>query len=97
MFRRWPTKRAEDISPGDVVMFLNDPHVIVEVEEYNGPFDFIIGIARAGDGWGISLEARTRLEVARYDSRNHLRTSAAHSGNLGLVGRPDTRGYGPNG
>ncbi len=59
-----PEKPTEEIKPGDVVMFLGTPHLIDRIEAYDGPFDFIHGIARAADGWGISLETGATLTIA---------------------------------
>jgi hypothetical protein len=56
---------AREIRPGDVLYFLGRPHLIAEVEPYDGPFDFIIGIARDESGWGISLEDCADYDVAR--------------------------------
>lgn len=51
---------GEIVRPGDVI----DGHLIEEVEPYDGPWDgergdlngsICVGIARAPDGWGISL------------------------------------------
>lgn len=47
---------TEDIKPGVVVVFLGTPHLIERVEPYTGPLHpDVTHIARAGDGWGISL------------------------------------------
>jgi hypothetical protein len=50
-------KPGDQIAAGDIIMFFGQPHLIAEVEPYTGPLDFITGVARAGDGWGISLSA----------------------------------------
>lgn len=57
--------RCEEIRAGDVVCFLGDPHLIERIEPYTGPHDFIMGVAKAADGWGISLEAGSSLPVGR--------------------------------
>lgn len=57
-------KRSEDIAAGDVVLFFGTPHMVHTIEPYTGPFEFIIGVARSRDGWGISLEANRCVEVA---------------------------------
>lgn len=46
-----------DLKPGMVVKLTADsePHVIAEIEPYTGPIECITGIARATDGWGISV------------------------------------------
>lgn len=61
----WPTvyKRAEDIQAGDAIVFLGRGYLVGQVEPYEGPFDFIVGIARSADGWGMSLEAGSLVEV----------------------------------
>lgn len=57
-------KRAEDIAPGDVVLFLGTPHVVADVEPYTHPtVGPMVGIARAADGWGITLDHLTCVEV----------------------------------
>ena len=45
------------LKPGMVVKLTSnaEPHVIAEIEPYAGPIDCITGIARATDGWGISI------------------------------------------
>lgn len=57
-------KQGEDIAPGDVVLFFGTPHVVRSIDPYTGPFDFICGVARAADGWGISLSPGHCVEVA---------------------------------
>lgn len=57
--------KAEDIRPGTVIVFLGHPHLITEIADYTGPFDFIIGIARDATGWGISLEAGGYYDTAK--------------------------------
>ena len=58
------TKRSEDVEPGDTIEFLGRFYRVSAIEPYTGPFDFIIGIARAAGGWGISLEAGALVTVA---------------------------------
>ena len=57
-------KPSTEISPGDVILFLGSAHLITEIEPHTGPHDFAIGIARAGDGWGITLCDTGCTEVA---------------------------------
>lgn len=57
-------KRSSDITEGDVLVFFGTPHRVAVVEPYAGPLGGITGIARASDGWGISLSKTTCLEVA---------------------------------
>jgi hypothetical protein len=54
---------AEDVRPGDVFYFLGVPHMVSVIEPYAGPFDFVLGVARSADGWGISLEAGALLDA----------------------------------
>lgn len=59
------TVRDEDLRPGDVLMLLGRPHLITEIVPYTHPtVDGAFGIARAGDGWGMSLWCGQRCEVA---------------------------------
>ena len=48
-----------DLKPGMVVKLTKnaEPHVIAGIEPYTGPIESITGIARATDGWGISIAA----------------------------------------
>lgn len=58
-------RRAEDLRPGDVVVFLGTPHLVSRIEEYTHPaFPEAFGIARASDGWGISLSYGMHVDVA---------------------------------
>jgi hypothetical protein len=57
-------KRSVDITEGDVIVAFGMPHLIRSIEPYVGPFDFVTGVARAADGWGISLTTTGCLEVA---------------------------------
>jgi hypothetical protein len=58
-------KRPADIAAGDVVVFMGTPHLIAEVEPYTHPtIGETQGIARAADGWGITLLEPTCVEVA---------------------------------
>lgn len=51
------TKRNDQIQPGDVLIFMGRPHVIAEIEPYTHPtLGPMVGIARAADGWGITLD-----------------------------------------
>lgn len=50
-------KRNADIKPGDVIMFLGNPHLITEVVPYTHPtLGEMVGIAKAADGWSITLD-----------------------------------------
>lgn len=58
-------KRPGDIAAGDVIMFSGTPHLIAEIEPYTHPtLGPMVGIARAGDGWGITLAEPVCVEVA---------------------------------
>lgn len=57
-------KPDDQIGPGDVVMFLGNPHLIAQIEPYTHPtLGEMTGIARAADGWGITLDGGC-MEVA---------------------------------
>jgi hypothetical protein len=56
------------LKPGDIIDFLGQSHVVAEIEEYAGPFDFVNSVAEASDWWGISLESGAFLVVSRVDS-----------------------------
>lgn len=45
-------------------MFLGTPHLVARVEPHNGPHAFAVAIARAADGWGITLCDTGCTEVA---------------------------------
>lgn len=55
-------KRSGDLAAGDVVLFLGTPHLIDRIEPRAD--DLVTGVARAADGWGISLSPTTCVEVA---------------------------------
>ena len=58
-------KRSEDIVPGDIIDFCGTPHLIVEVEPYtHSTLGEMVGIAKAADGWGITLCPNTLIAVA---------------------------------
>ena len=57
-------KRPADVTPGDVVLFLGTPRLIERIDPYEGPLTGIEGIARARDGWGITLAEPVCVEVA---------------------------------
>lgn len=61
------TKAAEAITSGDIVVAADRPHLIVNIEAYTHPIlGETCGIARAADGWGITLYAGQRLQVAGF-------------------------------
>jgi hypothetical protein len=53
---------AREVRPGDVVVFLSRPHLIMSVDERNAFGD---PIARTDDGWGIALMDGVSLDVQR--------------------------------
>lgn len=61
------TKPAEDIEPGDIIVIDGRPHLVDRIEPYTHPtIGETYGIARAADGWGITLEQGARLQVAGF-------------------------------
>lgn len=55
-------KFGPEVTVGDVIVFSGTPHRIVAIEPYD-LFDSC-GIARASDGWGITLAPFVAVEVA---------------------------------
>lgn len=57
--------RSEDIKPGDVLSlwYVHGGAVVVSVEPYTGPFDFICGIAHIANAGPISLEKGRTFEL----------------------------------
>lgn len=60
-------KRSDEVRPGDIVMFLGTPHLIARIDPPapDCPFPWVIGYARASNGWGITLAEGGRTEVAQ--------------------------------
>lgn len=59
-------KLGKDIEVGDVLMFFGTPHRVATLEPYSHPVvtdGEMWRIARAADGWGITLAPTTRVEV----------------------------------
>lgn len=56
---------VSELTPGMVVKLTanSEPHVIAEIEPYTGPIECIAGIARATDGWGISIAAGSSVHL----------------------------------
>lgn len=56
---------VSELMPGMVVKLTanSEPHVIAEIEPYTGPIECIAGIARATDGWGISIAAGSSVHL----------------------------------
>ena len=56
-------KRGDGVEVGDIILFLGTPHRVDTIEPYTHP---TIGepwrIARASDGWAITLEPTVSLE-----------------------------------
>lgn len=58
------TIRTEDLRVGDVIEFLNKPHVVEEIVPRTGPSsDVFFASAKAAGGWGISLDRGGRISV----------------------------------
>lgn len=61
------TKYGKEIEVGDVLVFLGTPHRVATIEDYCHE-SITAGetwrIARASDGWGITLAPIVPLEVA---------------------------------
>lgn len=58
-------KLTEEITAGDIIMFLNTPHLVDRVEPYTSPaIGRTAGIAKARDGWGMVLEPGRCVQVA---------------------------------
>ena len=50
-------KPVAEVAAGDIVVFLGTPHLVAEIEPYTHPtLGKMVGIARAADGWGITLD-----------------------------------------
>ena len=62
------TKTAEDIRPGDVIMFLGTPNRVERIEAPKATAsdrqNRVVGRAKAANGWGMTLTAGARIEVA---------------------------------
>lgn len=58
-------KPNEEITAGDVIMFLGTPHLVDRVEPHTHPtLGRMVGVAKARDGWGIVLEPDRCIQVA---------------------------------
>ena len=59
------TKLGRDIAVDDVIMFFGHPHRIANILDYSdNPWGFEgWRIAKAADGWGITLDPLHRFEV----------------------------------
>lgn len=63
-------KPADRLRPNDVVMFLGNPHLIARIDPYSGIFDGTndmpkcIGVAKAADGWGMSMFVGDCVEIS---------------------------------
>lgn len=53
-------KRCADVAPGDVIVFLGEPHRITHIA---GPNAWGWPIAKSGEAWGISLDPAGTVEV----------------------------------
>jgi hypothetical protein len=55
-----PHSTARPVRPGDIVVFSGTPHLIVSTDARTKAGN---PIAKAADGWGISLEADGTLSI----------------------------------
>lgn len=56
---------SNEVRPGDIIIF-GGPHLIELIEPYTHPvLGETAGIAKAADGWGITLIGTVRLDVVR--------------------------------
>lgn len=60
------TVQASEVRVGDIITFFGTPHLITEIEPYRHPtLGETHGMARAADGWSISLIDGGRVDVER--------------------------------
>ena len=58
-------KRGNEIQVGDIITFGSASHRIVEIEPYtHSTIGDTCGIAKAADGWAITLTDTVALEVS---------------------------------
>ena len=64
------TKLGREIEIGDIIVFLGRPRRISEIQDYShNPWGFVgwhgdpWRIAKAADGWGITLDPDQRFEI----------------------------------
>ena len=58
------TKRGNEVQVGDIILFAGRPHRVAKIEPYTHPtLGETCGIARASDGWGITLFPSSQVEV----------------------------------
>lgn len=60
------TKLPDEVEVGDIIMFFGTPHRVATIEPYVHPIvtdGETWRIARAADGWGITLSGRTPFEM----------------------------------
>lgn len=63
------------VRPGDIIVFSGTPHMIATVDERNGFGD---PIARAADGWGITLDTDGSFNCPQPNDRwCHIQGEAA--------------------
>lgn len=56
---------SNEIRPGDIIIF-GGPHLIERIEPYtHSVLGETAGIAKAADGWGITLIGTVKLDVIR--------------------------------
>lgn len=69
MTARTRTITQEELKPGQAVVFLSATHLITSIEPYTHPtLPGAFGIARAADGWGMSLWRGHLIDVAEVDA-----------------------------
>lgn len=56
----------QPVRPGDIVMFSGSPHLIASTDERTKAGN---PIARAADGWGITLETDGTLRIPQPNER----------------------------
>lgn len=59
--------KQTDIKVGDVLWHLGHPRTVTSIDPYDGPFDFVSGVARDGTGWSMSLGPGTVDVVVREE------------------------------
>lgn len=63
------TIRNDQVVPGMIIDFLGTPHLIAEIEPYIHPtMGEMVGIARAADGWGITLSPGESTTISTIPS-----------------------------
>ena len=55
--------RGEELKKGIGIKTWFGTHTIIEIVEYNGPFDFIVSVARLSNGSSISIAENSIFEI----------------------------------